>query len=106
VRDYTSHVLICKGGDCKKRGSKDLRKAFKDELRAAGLNREVRVDNTSCLGLCKHGPNAVVYPDGTWYLGLDERDVPKVVEGHLGDGAPVEHLAAERRELKKLKRKG
>jgi (2Fe-2S) ferredoxin len=104
VRDYTSHVLICKGGDCKKRGSKDLRKALKDELRAAGLNREVRIDAVSCVGLCKHGPNAIVYPDGTWYLGLDERDVPEVVEGHLRDGEPVERLAAERRELTRLKR--
>lgn len=103
VRDYASHVLVCKGGDCKKRGSGPVRKVLKDELRAAGMNREVRVDAVGCLGLCKHGPNVIVYPSGTWYVGIDEADVPEVVSSHLRDGEPVPHLAAERRKLKKRK---
>lgn len=101
VRDYDAHVLVCKGGDCKKRGSKDVRKALKDELRASGINRDVRVDSVECLGLCKHGPNAIVYPPGTWYLGLIKEDAPEIVENHLKNGEPVEHLAAEFRERKR-----
>lgn len=108
VRDYDSHVLFCCGGGCKKRGAKDLKKAMKDELRAEGMNREVRVDSVGCLGLCKHGPNAIVYgPNGhggTWYLGLIPQDAPEIVEGHLKNGEPVEHLAAERRPFKKTKK--
>jgi (2Fe-2S) ferredoxin len=103
VRDYDAHVLVCKGGDCKKRGSKAVRKALKDELRAEGLNRDVRVDSTDCLGFCKHGPNLVVYPGGTWYLGVTENDVPEVVEQHLKNGAPVQHLAAELRPRKRAR---
>jgi (2Fe-2S) ferredoxin len=103
VRDYDAHVLVCKGGDCKKRGSKAVRRALKDELRAEGMNRDVRVDSVDCLGLCKHGPNLVVYPGGTWYLGVVEDDVPEVVKQHLKDGKPVEHLAAELRPRKKAK---
>ena len=97
VRDYDAHVLVCKGSDCKKRGSKAVRGALKDELRAEGMNRDVRVDSTDCLGLCKHGPNLVVYPGGTWYLGIVEQDIPEVVRSHLKKGEPVEHLAAELR---------
>jgi (2Fe-2S) ferredoxin len=97
VRDYDAHVLVCKGGDCKKRGSKAVRKSLKDELRAEGMNRDVRVDSVDCLGLCKHGPNLVVYPGGTWYLGIVEQDVPEVVQRHLQNGEPVEHLAADLR---------
>lgn len=104
MRDYESHVLICKGGDCKKRGSKDIRKALKSELRAEGMNQDVRVDCVDCLGLCKHGPNAIVYPGGTWYLGLIEADVPEIVEAHLKGGEPVEWLSAERRNGKKSKK--
>ncbi len=105
VRDYEAHVLVCAGGDCKKRGAKDTRRALKAALRASGLLGETRVDTVDCLGLCKHGPNAVVYdgtnPKGTWYLGLDESDVPEVVDEHLGRGTPVSRLAAERRPRKK-----
>ena len=103
VRDYDAHVLVCKGGDCKKRGSKAVRRALKYELRAEGMNRDVRLDSVGCLGLCKHGPNLVVYPGGTWYLGVAEQDVPEVVSRHLKDGEPVEHLAAELRPRKRAR---
>lgn len=72
-------------------------------MRSEGISRDVRVDEVECLGLCKHGPNVVVYPSGTWYLGLCEEDVPGIVKQHLEDGEPVEHLAAELRPRKKTK---
>lgn len=104
VREHDAHVLICSSGDCKKRGSKNVRKALKDELRERGMVGDVRVDSVGCLGLCKHGPNAVVYPEGTWYLGLTKGDVPEVVERHLEGGEPVEHLAAGFRPRKKKRK--
>jgi (2Fe-2S) ferredoxin len=103
VRGYDAHVLVCKGGDCRKRGAKALRKSLKDELRAEGMNRDVRVDYVDCLGLCKHGPNLVVYPGGTWYLGVVERNVPQLVQMHLKNGDPVNHLAAELRSRKRAR---
>jgi (2Fe-2S) ferredoxin len=109
VRDYESHVFVCTGGDCKKRGARVTRKALKEGIRSGGILGEVRIDTVDCVGLCKHGPNVVVYdgaqPKGTWYLGLDEDDVPKVIEQHLKNGDPVEHLAAARRPRKAKKAK-
>ena len=110
VRDYDAHVLVCEGGDCKKRGAKATRRAIKDEVCSEGMLGDVRIDTTNCLGLCKHGPNVVVYDGaakaGTWYLGLGKTDAPEVVEQHLKEGAPVKHLAADRRprKAKKIKR--
>jgi (2Fe-2S) ferredoxin len=104
VRDHDAHVLVCGGGDCKKRGSKDVRKALKGELRERGMVGDVRVDSVGCLGLCKHGPNVVVYPGGAWYLGLTEREVPEIVERHLRGGEPVEELAAAFRPRKKKRK--
>ena len=94
-------MLVCKGGDCKKRGSKHVRKVLKDELRERGMAGDVRIDTVDCLGLCKHGPNVVVHPGGTWYLGLRVDDVPEVVEQHLEGDTPVERLAASIRPRKK-----
>lgn len=109
VRDHDAHVFVCKGGDCKKRGSKKVRKALKEGMRSEGMNGDVRVDEVSCLGLCKHGPNVVVYhgekPGGTWYVGMSEDDAPEVVRQHLGDGEPVERIAAGFRPRKKGKKK-
>lgn len=101
VRDHDAHVLVCGGGDCKKRGAKEVRKALKEELRSEGMIGDVRVDSVGCLGLCKHGPNVVVHPGGTWYLGLVEGDVPEIVRRHLKEGDPVRELAAEFRPRKR-----
>ena len=48
----------------------------------------VLVTACSCLGPCFDGPNAVVYPEGTWYGHLDESDAPGLVD-HLLDGTPL-----------------
>lgn len=105
VRDHDSHVLVCKGGDCSKKGGRETKRAFKSELRAEGMNGDVRMDSVECLGLCKQGPNVIVYPEGSWYLGLKESDVPEVVAEHLKHGEPVERLTAERRSRKKKAKK-
>jgi (2Fe-2S) ferredoxin len=104
VRDYDAHILFCGGGDCKKRGSKSVRNSLKSELRGRGMIGDVRVDSVDCLGFCKHGPNAVVYPGGVWYLGLREEDVPEVVGRHLEGGEPVEWLAAAFRPRERKKK--
>ena len=105
VRDYEAHVLVCKGGDCSKKGGKETKKAIKSELRAEGMSRDVRIDSVDCLGMCKQGPNVIVYPEGAWYLGLKKDEVPEVVEEHLKGGEPVRRLAAERRQPRQKAKK-
>ena len=51
VRDYESHVLVCTGSDCKKRGAKETRKAIKSEIRLESILGEVRLDTVDCLEL-------------------------------------------------------
>jgi len=50
---------------------------------------------TACgsLGLCEHGPNLVVYPEGIWYSGVTPADVPEIVRSHFQEDTPVERLA-------------
>ncbi len=66
------------------RGIQFLRTGLNKTRRSEG---GVRIDTVDCLDLCEHGPNVVVYPEGTWYLGPEEADIPEVVEQHL-KGAP------------------
>ncbi|MCX5748006.1 MAG: hypothetical protein NT062_36555 [Proteobacteria bacterium] len=46
---------------------------------------DILVTPTGCLGPCFDGPNAVVYPDGIWYAGIDAGDAAALAD-HLVDG--------------------
>lgn len=68
------------------------------EARAVrGLVREVFITETRCLGVCpEKGATVVVYPDGTWYVGVAPPDVAEIVEEHLVAGRRVERLCDRR----------
>jgi (2Fe-2S) ferredoxin len=72
-------LLVCTGSDCKKAGSKKLKKALQDEVKAQGLCGEVRVHCTRCMGRCGKAPNVMVYPAGLWLSHVAPRDAEEVL---------------------------
>ena len=62
-----SHILVCGGTGCTSNKSHDIIDALNSELRAQGLENEVKVVMTGCFGLCANGPIMVVYPEGACY---------------------------------------
>ena len=66
----------------------------KSKVKALGLAGpgKVRVNKSGCLDRCQGGPIAVVYPEGTWYTYVDEKDIDEIVESHLQNGEVVERL--------------
>ncbi len=54
-----------------------------------------------CLRICEQGAIAVVYPEGTWYAGLDKDKLDRIIEEHLVGGRPVTELAFSKGELKR-----
>ncbi len=86
------HLLICGGTGCHAAGSQTVRDALRDEIAAKGLADRVSVVETGCNGFCAMGPVMVVYPEGTFYVNLETKHVPQLVQEHLIEGQPVEKL--------------
>jgi len=87
-----AHVLICGGTGCTSSGSQTIQQAFLDNLKANGLEDEVKIVQTGCFGLCALGPVVIVHPDGTFYSRVEADDVAEIVTEHLLKGRVVERL--------------
>lgn len=89
---YRSHVLVCCGNTCALRGARGLLQLMSDQVREQGLENEVRVVETGCLGISEHGPAMVIYPEGVIYANVTPADIPVIVSEHLLKGRIVERL--------------
>ncbi len=87
-----AQVLICGGTGCTSSGSNKLIAEFESQIEKNGLVDEVKVVRTGCFGLCALGPVVIVYPDGTFYSQVEEKDVEEIVTEHLLKGRIVERL--------------
>ncbi|NCC67974.1 MAG: NADH-quinone oxidoreductase subunit F, partial [Clostridia bacterium] len=87
-----SHVLVCGGTGCHSSGSDKIFSAFEEEIKAAGLEEEVKPIQTGCFGLCALGPVVVVYPEGAFYSHVTVEDVKEIVQEHLLKGRLVTRL--------------
>jgi (2Fe-2S) ferredoxin len=75
------HMLVCASfraqgtpqGTCHKKGSLSLLQYLETELADRGM-ADVIVTATGCLKACDRGPIMVVYPEGTWYAGVEGED--------------------------------
>ena len=87
-----SHVLICGGTGCTSSGSTEVHAKFEQELKACGLENEIKLVQTGCFGLCALGPVVIVYPEGTFYSRVTPEDISEIVSEHLLKGRPVQRL--------------
>ena len=87
-----AHVLICGGTGCTSSGSEQIIKEMEAQLKANGLENEIKVVKTGCFGLCALGPIMIVYPEGAFYSRVEGSDVKEIVEEHLLKGRIVKRL--------------
>lgn len=95
---YKRHIFLCTGqGPCTDGASaQPLWHFLKSRLQALEPNPArptVARSKTECLRICKSGPVALVYPEGTLYYGLDETKLERIIVEHLFGGRVVEEYA-------------
>jgi (2Fe-2S) ferredoxin len=98
---FDKHVFFCTnqrtGGEacCNNHGAQKARDYVKDRVKALGISgshNRIRINSAGCLDRCEEGPVIVVYPEGTWYTYVDEKDLDEIIEEHLKNGRIVERL--------------
>ena len=87
-----AHILVCGGTGCSSSRSAQIIEALEAELKAQGLDKEVKVVKTGCFGLCELGPIMIVYPEGVFYSKVKPEDMKEIVDEHILKGRIVKRL--------------
>ena len=86
---FRSYVLVCGGTGCTSSNSPKVIEALENEIKAVGLQDEVKVVKTGCFGLCALGPIMIVYPEGVFYSRVQPEWIKEIVDEHLLKGRIV-----------------
>ena len=100
---YRRHVFLCTGPNCctPEEGLaawEVLKQQIKEHNLGTGPNACYRT-KVGCLRICCHGPTMVVYPEGTWYHGMNAERIPRFVAEHLIESKPIVEWIFARNEL-------
>ena len=87
---HKNYILVCGGTGCTSNHSLDVVKAFETHLKENGLQDDVKIIQTGCLGLCAKGPVVVVHPGSVYYEEVDPEKVEAIVNEHIVDGVPAD----------------
>jgi len=94
------HIFICENirdefhhkQSCGRLGGIEIRNKLKKRLGELELTQSIRANSSGCLGACKFGPVAVVYPEGRWYGGVKLEDVEEIIQSDIINNKVVVRL--------------
>ena len=86
-------VLVCMTG-CRSLGAIELGEAFREKVKAAGLDSDFAVVDVGCHGQCARAPLILIEPQDYLYGPVKPEDVDEIIETTLKGGQPVERLCA------------
>jgi len=79
-------VLVCSGAGCVSSNCGQVRDAINAELHNLGIQDQVLLRETGCIGTCAAGPVMLILPERIFYTKLTPETARKVIKAHLVDG--------------------
>ncbi len=64
--------MVCCSTGCISIKSREVYQALADKIIESKMQKKCRVTYRGCFGLCAEGPIVMVYPEGTFYIKVDE----------------------------------
>lgn len=96
---YDIHIFVCTNQrtgseklSCGEAHGLELVGEFKKQLKDLNVGLTTRANKSGCLGICDFGPTIAIYPEGTFYVGVQTEDVKEIIESHIINKKPVERL--------------
>ncbi len=89
---YKHKVCVCCGAGCISSGSEAVLKKLQEEIKSRGLENEIEVVGSGCMGPCNQGPLLKVMPEHTMYQKVNCENIARVVQSQLIDKKPIEDL--------------
>lgn len=89
---YKHKICVCCGAGCISSGSEEVMKKLQEEIKTRGLENEVEVIPTGCMGPCNQGPLMKFLPEYNIYQKVDCSNISAIVQSQLIERKPIEDL--------------
>jgi (2Fe-2S) ferredoxin len=96
---YDKHIFVCCNTkadptkrSCGEAHGLELIETFKSKIKEANLPHNIRVNKSGCLGICSLGQTVAIYPEGTFYVNVQNEDADEIIASHLKNSNEVERL--------------
>ncbi len=83
---YRVQVLVCSGAGCVSSSCADVKNAVVDEIAQIGMQNDVAVHETGCMGTCAVGPVMLILPERIFYTELTPEIARQIIKSHIVDG--------------------
>ncbi len=79
---YKQKIFVCCGAGCLSSGSKEVLKELQNAVQKRGLQNEIGVFPTGCMGPCNQGPLVRMAPSDTLYEKIQPAEADALTEKH------------------------
>jgi (2Fe-2S) ferredoxin len=92
------HLFLCMGPECCSTAEAEVLWEYL-KLRVRETGAQAMRTKAQCFRICTGGPWIVVYPEGTWYGGMNRERLDRVLAEHVVGGVPVAEWVAAKNAL-------